>query len=467
MNRRSIVPLISRRRKWDKPLIAAALRERRAKGLDLNPAAVERADRSLYMASSYHYGKYEAALRAAGIDPGSVHKRLSWNKARVVRALRERVAKGLDVNAGALLKTDIPLAGAIQRYFRQHDAAIRAAGIDPESARKGISWDRPRILQELRSRLASGLAVNAGAVKRTDGALYNAMRLHFGSHDNALRAVGIEPESVRKVTWWGPKMIIARLRERARLGVDLHVQGMKKSDWRLCSAMIRHFGSHDAALLAAGIDSATVRRRIPWDKDRVIAALRKRRREGLGLNVSAMRADVKLLLAMRSHFGSHDAALRAAGIDPGSVRKARRRRTGDEILAALRELARDGVLPWPLRRSGNVSLERAAIHRFGSVRAAAQAAGIRYEGPPGRLGLGHWTEVIVLKNLRDLHKAGHDLRYRHMKDHSQPLFFAAKQLFGTYVNAVKQAGIDYWEMSQAQLARERAAASTAGADVDG
>jgi len=45
-----------------------------------------------------------------------------------------------------------------------------------------------------------------------------------------------------------------------------------------------------------------------------------------------------------------------------------------------------------------------------------------------------------------------------MRHRSQPLFFAAKNFFGSYVNAVQQAGINYWDMSQAQLAKERAAA---------
>jgi len=46
----------------------------------------------------------------------------------------------------------------------------------------------------------------------------------------------------------------------------------------------------------------------------------------------------------------------------------------------------------------------------------------------------------------------------------QPLFYAAKKLFGSYVNAVAQAGIDYWEMSQAQLKREREARERAAAN---
>jgi hypothetical protein len=79
--------------------------------------------------------------------------------------------------------------------------------------------------------------------------------------------------------------------------------------------------------------------------------------------VSVTRTDIELLSAMRSHFGSHDAALRTTGIDPESVRKGRRRR-GDEILATLRELARDGSPSLALaqvwkgqpRKSGNSPL---------------------------------------------------------------------------------------------------------------
>jgi hypothetical protein len=75
---------------------------------------------------------------------------------------------------------------------------------------------------------------------------------------------------------------------------------------------------------------------------------------------------------------------------------------------------------------------------FGSVEAAATAAGLTYirlSTGIARRDIGHWTEELVLQTLRDLHRDGHDLRYRPMKEHSQPLFFAAKQFFGSYVEA--------------------------------
>jgi hypothetical protein len=127
----------------------------------------------------------------------------------------------------------------------------------------------------------------------------------------------------------------------------------------------------------------------------------------------------------------------------------------------LRALARDGTVSHKWVQSANGRLGDYARSRFGSLAAAVNAAGLCYIRWPNRAAssAGHWNEQSVLQTLRDLHRGSHDLRYRHMKDHSQPLFFAAKRLFGSYVNAVKRAGINYWEMSQAQLAKERTAAA--------
>ena len=112
-------------------------------------------------------------------------------------------------------------------------------------------------------------------------------------------------------------------------------------------------------------------------------------------------------------------------------------------------------------QKADIPLSGAIQRYFGTLRRAMEAAILPYNPGPsassGSRAPGHWTQDLVVKTLCDLHQAGHDLRYRHMKEHSQPLFYAAKQLFGSYVNAVREAGIDYWHMSQANLARERGA----------
>jgi len=102
------------------------------------------------------------------------------------------------------------------------------------------------------------------------------------------------------------------------------------------------------------------------------------------------------------YFASHDAALRAAGIDPESVRLKRTPWSDEEILAELRSLAVAGILPWPLSKSAGASFQASIIRRFGSLEAAAAAAGLRYERPPACRVLEHWTEELVLQSLRDL-----------------------------------------------------------------
>jgi hypothetical protein len=298
--------------------------------------------------------------------------------------------------------------------------------------------------------------------------LSGAIRRHFQSHDEALRAAGIDPAAVRKLTPWNKDKIIELLRRRAAAGQELHGFAIAKSDPHLGSAMKRHFHSHDEALGAAGIDPSSVKVQRRWDRAAIVDALRDRREKGLGLNVHAVQSDPPLAGAIHRYFGSHEAALGAAGIDPESVRKARRPWQKEEIVTALRELARDGAVPWPLAKSGGAGVERAAKRLFGGVEAAARAAGLDYVRPPehGRQSISHWTEELVLRTLQELHRDGHDLRYRHVKEHSQPLFFAAKQFFGSYVNAVKQAGVDYWEMSQAQLAKDRDKARVAGRSAE-
>jgi hypothetical protein len=69
--------------------------------------------------------------------------------------------------------------------------------------------------------------------------------------------------------------------------------------------------------------------------------------------------------------------------------------------------------------------------------------------------LGHWTEALVLHEIRELHAQDEDLRYTSVKRRRHSLFWAAKQLFGSYVNAVREAGVDYWEMSHETCASKR------------
>ena len=80
-------------------------------------------------------------------------------------------------------------------------------------------------------------------------------------------------------------------------------------------AAVRYFDSYEAALRAAHVNPATVRRRRQWTRDAVVTALRKAKRRGTHLSDSAMRGQYPALYGAAVRlFGSFPEARKAAGV---------------------------------------------------------------------------------------------------------------------------------------------------------
>ena len=237
----------------DAAKVVSALRARRDAGLALNGGTVIKADPRLYSAAYKKFGSYAAALSAAGIDPETVRMKTKWDKARITAALRDRQARGLALNGGTVVKADSRLYSAAYKEFGSYAAALSAAGIDPETVSTRARWDKARIVAALRDRRARGLALNGGAVVKADPRLYSAAYKQFGSYAAALRAAGIDPEAVRVKTRWNKARIVAALGDRQARGLALNGATVVKADAALYGAASRHFGSYPAALRAAGI----------------------------------------------------------------------------------------------------------------------------------------------------------------------------------------------------------------------
>lgn len=318
-----------------------------------------------------------------------------------------------------------------------------------------------------------------GTPSAANSQLYYAARAYFGTYAKAVEAAGVDYAQVRQQSFAAraaarppatpapaalaeTRQAIARLH---REGVDLSYTYMSGAHRRLVRRAAKQFGSWTRAVEAAGIDYAPYRRHQQWTPERVLDQLRQRQSAGDDLSPGHMATSViPLYQAASNHFGSYRAAVEAAGIPYDQVaRQMQESWDRQKILETLRRLRAEGadVSRTNVRRTFG-KLEAAIDRHFPTYQAAIEAAGINYDSVrhPGRraggaAAPGHWTEQSVLRALRDLHADGHDLRYTSMKKRNQPLFYAAKELFGSYVNAVRQAGIDYWGMSQAQLARER------------
>jgi len=230
---------------------------REAANLPLNHAAVLREDPQLHAQILRTYGMWDDAMRAAGIDPKRVRRHRRWSHAAVVERIQYRDALGLPLNAGAVQRSEATLANAAERWFGCWNKALEAAGIDSGRWRRRVpKWTRTRVVDAIRRIRDEGGKLNHAAVGRSS--LSHAAVDLFGCWDDALRAAGIDPKEVRVYREpWTADALIKEIRRKYRAGEPLNARDVAPN-W-IRRPACRLFGSWDAALEAAGLDPMEIR----------------------------------------------------------------------------------------------------------------------------------------------------------------------------------------------------------------
>lgn len=222
-----------------------------------NRSAVQREDVALYKAILRFYGTWDPAMRAAGIDPKKVRCHRCWDRQAVIRRIQQRAAEGLPLYMGIVEKTECTLPSAALRCFSSWGEALEAAGIDPTLWCKRVpTWTRERVIDTIRTIHARGEPVNHAALRRNS--VTRAAIVFFGSWDEALRAAGLDPSDIRRRAPWKPAEVLQEIRRKARAGEPLNARDVAPHSLRSRGTLF--FGSWDAALVAAGLDPAGVRR---------------------------------------------------------------------------------------------------------------------------------------------------------------------------------------------------------------
>ena len=184
-----------------------------------------------------------------------------WSKELVIAAIRRRHAGGLPLNYQAVVCDNEKLAGAARRYFGSWDAALAAAGHDPDTIKRPTgdrvppgTWTPDGVLEQIRADVDAGLEISAHATQLRSASLVARGQQMFGSWQAAVTAAGYDYEMIRKTRTWSPEAVIERIRELARLGADLSDMTCAAFDPSLYGAAQTHCGSWPAALEAAGVD---------------------------------------------------------------------------------------------------------------------------------------------------------------------------------------------------------------------
>ncbi len=369
------------RKRWTPDGVIEAIRQLDRQGVPLHYASAYRKGGGVNAAATKHFGSWDEALAAAGYDPQRVRRsRQRWTREGILDLIRSRVARGLPIKSYSVRPHSAK--GAAKRIFGSWRAALEAAGVpNPYAGRR--SWTKASVVEAILARQRSGQPLSYEEVARQAVPLISAGRAYFRGWNEALAAAGIDPETVRRQRRpYTPEEILDGLRQRDAAGQPLNRPGRHPDG--LVRAAKRLFGSWADALRAAGVP-ANEGRRTQWTQVSVVEAILIRQYNGQSLVWSDVLCDASRLgNAVRNYFGSWGRALRAAGIDPATVRPHPRRPpyTREEILERVQQRDGEGQ-PRNRPTQHPDGLAQAARRLFGSWANVLRAAGLG-TGRPSR-----------------------------------------------------------------------------------
>jgi Homing endonuclease associated repeat len=241
---------------------------------------------------------------------------------------------------------------------------------------------------------------------------------------------------------WNEQLVTEEIRSWQELGKPLYSHYMRQNYQELLAAGIRYFGTWRAAIEASGIPYDSVRKYRDWSKERIVETIVRLEKDGVDLSFRSMMLSKYAPMVYASirpnHFGSWKDALTAAGLTPSDIYRYRSW-DDDSILSEIRRLKSEGA-DLSSKKMDEIAnpLIATARRRFGNWGAAVERAGIDYSAIRRRR---RWTRELVLSEIRDLRKAGADLRSGEIR-HANPALFAAAckaRFFGSWTKALQAA----------------------------
>jgi hypothetical protein len=187
-----------------------------------------------------------------------------------------------------------------------------------------VRWTRKSIIAEIKRLHEANEELYYSKAEENHLNLVRAAGWHYGTWRRAVEAAGIDYESLSRYQRWSKQRIIDRIRDLHEQGHELHWRAVSTQlDPALAAAALRPngFSSWREALAAAGFDIDEVARYKEWDEEKVLKAIRKRKRAGLSMHSKSLQTeDQSLFCAARRRFGSWDGALNAAGMKAEKIR---------------------------------------------------------------------------------------------------------------------------------------------------
>lgn len=185
-------------RRWSPPKVLEELQRMHRDREPLNPTYLRKERPYLFRVCAHRFGSYRKAVTAAGIEYDSVARTLAkpMPAEQVVVRLKALLGRGKDLRYGAMSHCEPRLLDAARRRFGTYRAAVEAAGIAYPPLPPLRHWTEPIVIKTLRDLNRADVDLRYQSMKRCYMPLYEAARYYFGSYTNAVRAAGIDYDTI-------------------------------------------------------------------------------------------------------------------------------------------------------------------------------------------------------------------------------------------------------------------------------
>jgi hypothetical protein len=184
------VPFRHRQTPWTTEKVLEAIKARAKRKMSLKPIIVKQTQYGMYRAAVRRYGSWKKALAAVGLEAVEGMRKV-WAKGELEAELRAWVQRYGILKSGSLMKTNRKLFDGIRNRYGSCQAAARALGL-PYGER--LRWTAEKVREVVFERIRQGRSISPDPLRREAGGLYKALRRIFGSWEESLRSMGLDPQ---------------------------------------------------------------------------------------------------------------------------------------------------------------------------------------------------------------------------------------------------------------------------------
>jgi hypothetical protein len=191
---------------WTKDKVIETIKGLEKAGQDLNFSETRKKHGSLIFASFKHFGGWDSALDAAGINSSQYRRQKPfryWTAERVKSEITRLNDIGEDLSYVSIRKKYVSLSHFAEVKFGGWYAALEACNITSDDYRKQKTagyWTKDRVLHDIRELSKFGEDLSYGAMEEKYTALIKGATKAFGKYEKAVIAAGFDYEKIKKNT---------------------------------------------------------------------------------------------------------------------------------------------------------------------------------------------------------------------------------------------------------------------------